>query len=274
MLKIKKRKGTEMKDKTKISKIVVLKTFLHSILKTSLFLFLIGIILTSVSVDAQEKKQEVLTLERIYKDNDFSLKRFGPTRWLEDGSGYSTLEKLQEFTDAKNIIKYNPKTGDQYILVDASQLIPKGEQSPLLISDYHWSADGQKLLIFTNSVRVWRYETRGDYWVLDLVSEELFQLGNFTEPSTMMFAKFSPDGSKAGYVVKNNIYVEDLKTSEVVQLTHDGSSRIINGTFDWVYEEELDCRDGFRWSPDGRHIAYWQSDTKGTGAYGFYTQFK
>jgi len=256
-----------MKDKTKIFKIIVLKTFLHSKLKTSLFLFLIGIIITSVFVNAQEKKQEVLTLERIYKDNEFSLKRFGPTRWLEDGSGYTTLEVSPGFPKARDIIKYSPLSGTRSILVSAGQLIPKGEQSPLLISDYHWSADGQKLLIFTNSVRVWRYETRGDYWVLDLVSEELFQLKNFTEPSTMMFAKFSPDGSKAGYVVKNNIYVEDLKTSEVVQLTHDGSSKIINGTFDWVYEEELDCRDGFRWSPDGRHIAYWQSDTKGTGTF-------
>ncbi len=122
-------------------------------------------------------------------------------------------------------------------------------------------------MIFTNSVRVWRYHTKGDYWVLDLNSGELSQLGKFAKPSTMMFAKFSPDGKKVGYVVKNNIYVEDLKTSEVVQLTNDGSERIINGTFDWVYEEELSCRDGFGWSPDGKNIAYWQSDTKGTGVF-------
>jgi len=82
-----------------------------------------------------------------------------------------------------------------------------------------------------------------------------------------MFAKFSPDGRKVGYVVKNNIFVEDLNSTEVIQLTHDGSSRIINGTFDWVYEEELYCRDGFRWSPDSKTIAYWQSDTEGTGVF-------
>ena len=82
-----------------------------------------------------------------------------------------------------------------------------------------------------------------------------------------MFAKFSPDGSKVGYVVENNIYVEDLTHFDVTQLTFDGSSRIINGTFDWVYEEELDCRDGFRWSPDSKTISYWQSDTKGTGIF-------
>jgi dipeptidyl-peptidase-4 len=228
---------------------------------------LIGFIVSTVIVEAREKNHHVLTLERIYKDDEFSLKRFGPARWLEDGSGYTTLEESDAFPMAVNIIKYDPETGMRSILVSAGQLIPKDEQHPLVISDYQWSADGKKLLIFTNSVRVWRYETKGDYWVLDLVTGELTQLGKFAEPSTMMFAKFSPDGNKAGYVVKNNIYVEDLKTAGKVQLTHDGSSRIINGTFDWVYEEELDCRDGFRWSPDGRHIAYWQTDTEGTGTF-------
>jgi len=69
------------------------------------------------------------------------------------------------------------------------------------------------------------------------------------------------------YVSLLNIYAEDIATGEIRQLTSDGGANIINGTFDWVYEEELDCRDGFRWSPDSRHIAYWQSDTDGTGTF-------
>jgi dipeptidyl-peptidase-4 len=249
MLKNKKTKGTHMKVKTNL-----------------LIVLILGILIIPCFLASQEN-QDVLTLEMIYKTNEFDLNQFGPARWLEDGSGYTTLEVSQEFINAKNIIKYNPKTGERIILVDAGQLIPKGRNNPLLISDYNWSLNGKKLLIFTNSVRVWRYETKGDYWSLDLVSGKLSQLGLFAEPSTMMFAKFSPDANKVGYVVKNNIYVEDVETSEVVQITHDGSSRIINGTFDWVYEEELSCRDGFRWSPDGKNIAYWQSDTKGTGTF-------
>ncbi len=43
-------------------------------------------------------------------------------------------------------------------------------------------------------------------------------------------------------------------------LTRDGSVTLINGTFDWAYEEEFACRDGFRWSPDSKKIAYWQID--------------
>ncbi|MCZ6694103.1 MAG: S9 family peptidase [Bacteroidetes bacterium] len=232
--------------------------------RLALIALMVGVFGTAA--EAQDN-QDVLTLERIFKDNEFELNEFGPARWLEDGSGYTTLEASGEFPMAKDIIKYNPKSGKRSILVNASQLIPKNAKNPLLISDYHWSADGKKLLVFTNTKRVWRYETRGDYWVLNIASGELSQLGKFAKPSTMMFAKFSPKGKKVGYVVKNNIFVEDLKSSKLIQLTHDGSSKIINGTFDWVYEEELDSRDGFRWSPDGKRIAYWQSDTEGTGVF-------
>ena len=231
-----------------------------------LIMFVLAILIVPCFTAAQENRN-ILTLERIYKENEFELNEFGPAVWLEDGSGYTTLEVSGKFPRAKDIIKYNPESGERSILVNASQLIPKGTQNPLLISDYQWSADGKRLLIFTNTKHVWRYETRGDYWVLNIVSGELSQLGKFAKPSTMMFAKFSPDGKKVGYVVKNNIFVEDLNSSVVIQLTHDGSSRIINGTFDWVYEEELDCRDGFRWSPDSKTIAYWQSDTEGTGVF-------
>ena len=79
-----------------------------------------------------------------------------------------------------------------------------------------------------------------------------------------MFAKFSPDGQRAGYVRENNIYVENLfGDAKITKLTTDGSRYLVNGTFDWVYEEELFCRDGFRWSPDSKQIAYWQLNSEG-----------
>ncbi|MCA9975601.1 MAG: DPP IV N-terminal domain-containing protein, partial [Anaerolineales bacterium] len=117
--------------------------------------------------------------------------------------------------------------------------------------------------IFTNTKRVWRMHTRGDYWVLDLPSGRLTQLGGEAEPSTLMFAKFSPDNQSVAYVRQNNIYVEEISSGVISQLTHDGNEHCINGTSDWAYEEEFKLRDGFCWSPNGNHIAYWQFDTTG-----------
>ncbi|MBL4642411.1 MAG: S9 family peptidase [Flavobacteriaceae bacterium] len=210
--------------------------------------------------------QETLTLEDIYKNGTYRSKGYGPVRWMKDNKGYSTVER-NTIVGGRDIIKYEAKSGKRKVLVSAKQLIPKGQSKPLSISNYQWSSDNSKLLIFTNTRKVWRYHTRGDYWVLDMKSGKLTQLGKSIERTTMMFAKFSPDATRVGFVSKNNIYIEEIASSKSTQITFDGNAAIINGTFDWVYEEELSCRDGFRWSPDGTQIAYWQSDTKGVGTF-------
>ena len=223
-------------------------------------------VITIFSAYVVEAQQSSLTLEDIFTNGTYSQKGFGPVRWMKDNNGYSTLETNQEH-GGKDIVRYDASTGARIVLVSAEKLIPSGETTPLVIANYNWSDDDSKLLIFTNTRRVWRYNTRGDYWVLNLKTGRLQQLGKSVERTTMMFAKFSPDASKVAYVSKYNIYVEDMASGMITQITHDGGDNIINGTFDWVYEEELDCRDGFRWSPDGKYIAYWQSDTKGTGIF-------
>ena len=137
-------------------------------------------------------------------------------------------------------------------MVPAARLVPRGDSIPLPVEDYTVSPNERRLLIFTNSQKVWRQNTRGDFWSLDLVTWQLASsAAPDAKPSTLMFAKFSPDGGRVAYVRENNLYVEDLADGRITQLTQDGSRTIINGTFDWVYEEELNLRDGFRWSPDG-----------------------
>lgn len=210
--------------------------------------------------------QETLKLDDIFKNGTYSSKVYGPVRWMKDNKGYSTLEKNTD-VGGKNIIRYEAKSGARTVLVSANRLIPTGETKPLSIRNYEWSIDNSKLLVFTNTRKVWRYHTRGDYWVLDMISGALTQLGKSVERTTMMFAKFSPDAFRVGYVSKNNIYVENIESGQITQLTFDGNEAIINGTFDWVYEEELSCRDGFRWSPDGEQIAYWQSNTENIGTF-------
>jgi dipeptidyl-peptidase-4 len=98
-------------------------------------------------------------------------------------------------------------------------------------------------------------------------SNKLKKLGISKPASSLMFAKLSPDGKKVAYVCEYNLYVEDLATGKITAITRNGNRKLINGTFDWAYEEEFFCRDGFRWSPDSKQIAYWQIDAQGTKDY-------
>ncbi|SEM43768.1 dipeptidyl-peptidase-4 [bacterium A37T11] len=152
------------------------------------------------------------------------------------------------------------QAGHTEVILSKASLTPLGATAPLSPRRFSISADGQKILLNTNTKRVWRYDTRGDYWIYYIPDKTLKQLGKGLPTSSLMFAKFSPDGSKAAYISGHNLYVEDLRTGLITPLTKDGTDRLIHGTFDWAYEEEFGCRDGFRWSPDGSKIAYWTID--------------
>jgi len=210
-----------------------------------------------------QSASSLLTLERIFASREFAAERFGPARWMKDGETFTTLEPSAEIKGARDLVLYSAPTGERRVLVPASTLVPGAGQAPLSIDDYAWSPDGSVLIVFTNSVRVWRQNTRGDYWTYDMRTGRLRQLGARFERSTLMFAKLSPDGRLAAYVMKHNLYAEDLQSGEIRQLTTDGGDDIVNGTSDWVYEEEFGLRDGFRWSPDSRAIAFWRFDTRG-----------
>ncbi|HEX6669860.1 MAG TPA: DPP IV N-terminal domain-containing protein, partial [Gemmatimonadales bacterium] len=225
----------------------------------SLVLILLVSLGLGIPVAAQQTDPSRLTVQRIYGSPEFAAQPFGPSRWLGDGSAYTTVEPADG--GGQDIVRYDVESDRREILVPARQLVPAGADGPLDIEDYAWSPDGTRLLVFTNTQPVWRLNTRGDYWILDRESGRLRQLGGpEAKPSTLMFAKFSPDGRRVAYVRENNLYVEDLAGGGITALTADGSRTLINGTFDWVYEEELMnyYADGWRWSPDGRSIAFWQ----------------
>jgi dipeptidyl-peptidase-4 len=181
-------------------------------------------------------------------------------RWSVDGNSYYRVEKNE-------LLQYTLPDNKPIVVLSKQQLAPSGSTNPLQFSYYLLSGDQQKVLLFTNTKRVWRLNSKGDYWMLDRKSGSLNQLGKSLPPSSLMFAKFSPDGNSVAYVSGNNIYVEDLGTSRIKALTSDGSVTLINGTFDWVYEEEFACRDGFRWSPDSKKIAFWQIDASSIRKY-------
>jgi len=214
-----------------------------------------------VAAAAPQSPDQTDFLRRAFLHREFMAKRFGPARWLSRGSAYTTVESSPTDKASRDLVRYDTATGAREVLVAAADLMPPGSAKPLSIEDYEWSSDMSRLLIYTNSQRVWRQNTRGDYWVSDRTAKSLRKLGGDAAPSTLMFATFSPDGSKVAYVRANNLYVEDVDSGTITPLTHDGSDTIINGTSDWVYEEELGLRNAYRWSPDGKRIAYWQFDT-------------
>src|SRR4028119_589220 len=187
-----------------------------------------------------------------FADTGFSQR--GDLKWSADGSSYLVAED-------GGIVRYTLPQHTKTVLIAKNALISTGQGSPLAIRNFSYSEELGKMLIYTNARKVWRQYTRGDYWLYDIKKNELRQLGKSRPASSMMFAKISPDGSRVAYVSEHNIYVEELAGNEIKLVTStNGTKKLINGTFDWAYEEEFDCRDGFRWSPDSKSIAYWQID--------------
>lgn len=225
---------------------------------------LLWLLLVSLSVFVPAQDASLLTLDRIYNSDDFSPQGVGGLRWMKSGDAFSKIERSTTVTGGQDLVSYDAATNARAVLIPAEKLIVKDGEKPLALNGYEWSADNTKMLIYTNSKKVWRLNTRGDYWVLDIASGSLKKLGGDAKPSTLMFAKFSPDGTRVGYVRENNVYVENLADGKITQVTTDGGKTLINGTSDWVNEEEFFLRDCWRWSPDGKSIAYWQFNTEGS----------
>jgi len=171
--------------------------------------------------------------------------------WTGDGLAYTQIRE-------GNVVRIDPKTEAESVIIKKELLTPEGSVTALNPQSYTYSNDNTKLLLFTNTKKVWRYNTKGDYWIVNIKGNKMQQVGKTLPAQSLMFAKFSPDGRNVAYVSENNIYSEEISTGIIKKLTTDGSRKMINGTFDWVYEEEFGCRDGFRWSADSRQIAFWQ----------------
>ena len=226
---------------------------------------IVVLLLSFNTISAQELKNEaLLSIDRIFS-GEFTQQYERKIQWIDNGNSYITIEKSSSIPGADELVRYNSATQNKTLFVTAENLMFKGKS--LSIESFSLSPDGSKVLIFTNSSRVWRSNTKGDYWVYDLHLKTVKQLGaNFTS-SSLMFAKFSTDNQYVFYVHQFNIYKENFTTNAVTQLTTDGNGDIINGTFDWVYEEEFGKRDGFSLSPTNKHIAFWQLDATKTGTF-------
>lgn len=214
-------------------------------------LVLISAVFFSLVITAQEEKPE-LTLSDIFKSPKFYPKMVYGLNSLNDGESYAVIKK-----DSLNVYSY--ETGEFIrTIVSGDQLIPAGDSLPLRLYGYILSEKEDKILIPTETESIYRHSTKANYYVYDIGSGSLQSL---SENGKQRLADFSPDGSKVAFVRDNDIYIKHLDTGTETQITNDGEeNQIINGTTDWVYEEEFGFTKGFFWSPDGEMIAYYRFD--------------
>lgn len=222
----------------------------------------------SLSLAAQTTADSsLLTIDRLFGSSEFLIESVPSIRWINGGEAYIISEPGKKNDTWEDLVKVETRSQKRSLYIPAEKLIPAGDSIPLTIEHFTLSPDESKVLIFNNSSRVWRSNTKGDFWVYDLLNQQLIRIGSRFPPSSLMFAKFSHDNRYVAYVHDFNIYIESLTDGFIKQITFDGTGDIINGTFDWVYEEEFGCRDGFRWNQSGGHIAFWQLDASSTGTF-------
>lgn len=207
-------------------------------------------------------QQKLLTLDAIHASDTFDAESFRRGSWADEGPIVRYIEA--DASGATHLVAYNLEADTQERLIDGSKLFADDVQRLIQIEDYAYSQDKTQVLLYTDSERVWRQNTKGYYYLYDLASEALTPISDRTK-GFQMFAKLNPAGDKVAFVRDRNLYMVDLATMEETQLTSDGADgTIINGTFDWVYEEEFGLRDGWSWSPDGEHIAFFKLDESAT----------
>ena len=204
--------------------------------------------------------QQRLTIQDIFGSSKYSSESLSGIRWIDGGKAFS-YQQYDTVKKTTRVWKYTLAGGKREVLIDGSHLYHDTSKAAFTYTSYQWSPDEQKVL-FVSAPPERQYLSRltpaGNYFLYDLKGKNLRRLTNIAE--TQYNQKFSSDGSKLGFVRRNNIFYLDLAQGTEDQLTTDGADHLINGKFDWVYEEEFGISDGWAWSPDGSSIAYWQLD--------------
>ncbi|MBS4056620.1 MAG: S9 family peptidase [Bacteroidales bacterium] len=218
--------------------------------KSFLIIWAIALAATFSTANAQEKKD--IQLQDIWASGKFYPEMLRGVNPMADGETY-----LVDEDTALNVFNY--KTG-KFVktLVNQNALMVQGKNKPLSFGNFSLSKDETKLLIPTETESIYRHSTKSNYFVYDLKTKAIIAL---SENGKQSLADFSPDGVKIAFVRDNNLFIKDLTNLTETQLTFDGKhTEIINGTTDWVYEEEFGFTKAFFWSPDSKKIAFYRFD--------------
>ncbi len=200
--------------------------------------------------------QSELTVERIWKSGEFYQNGVDGFTSLSDGEHFT---KIIEDGGSKLLKKYSFKdfNGAGTTLVNLSTIVFDG--NTLTVDDAIMNKEGTLLLLQTETNGIYRHSYSTVYYTYDIVAKKTQLLYKTDVPQTL--ATFSPDGKKVGFVAANNLFFKNLTTNGITQLTQDGKlNSIINGTTDWVYEEEFAITQGFQWSPDSKYLAFMRFD--------------
>ncbi|MEP6794962.1 MAG: S9 family peptidase [Saprospiraceae bacterium] len=210
-------------------------------------LLLIGFIILPLS---QTLAQRQITIDDIWTNGTFRSKGVPGFRFMNDGHHYTALQHSL-------ILQYDLRTGKLIdTILDASSLILPGEQTQ--IDDYTFSDNESQILLATGKESIYRHSTREWNYVYNLSTGKITKLSVVNK---QMHATFSPDGKRVAYVMDNDLYFKDITSGKTTRVTNDGKvNAIINGSCDWVYEEEFSFTKAFAWSPDSRHLAYYRFD--------------
>ncbi len=213
-------------------------------------LFLLVSCLIVPGVFAQTER---ITLEKLWLDGYFTPKTITRGLSMQDGQHYTLI------SDHTSIDIHRYDTGEYVETVFTTDgLLTDDQDNPLRIDAYVFCPEESMLLIGVRQESIYRRSRRAEYYVWDRDARVLQALSAGT---TQRLPDFSPDGSKVAFVRQNNLYVKELDSGKEYAVTTDGRyNHIINGTTDWVYEEEFYLTKGFEWSPDGRRIAYMRFD--------------
>ena len=198
--------------------------------------------------------QSRITVEDFTTRPTFLEKQVTGINWMNDGNFYSALSE-------NKVIRYDITTGQPVeTVVDGTALSPQIE-----IEDYSFSADESMLLLQTNVRPIYRRSFTAEYYVYHRSSKRLQPL---SANGALSYATFSPDGTKVAFVRENNLFFVTLSDMKEQQVTDDGEfNSIINGTTDWVYEEEFSFVVGFAWSPVSKKLAYYKFDESDVNEY-------